>query len=147
MPHVVSWVQDNVDSVNHVMYIFISCSGAHRSRQTIKAPCGGLVKCLAARNLVPNFSSSCRISTGKTFQFNKKPLIYKLPQGTIYNHPARSLLKKKNLFAKHQVFVLSITPSDQTSLLTKNIFMRKSFLPGNREGTTSASRVRKMACR
>ena len=42
--------------------------------------------------IVLNFPSSCRISTEKTFEFNKKTPVYKLRRGAIYKPPCMQLI-------------------------------------------------------
>ena len=50
------------------------------------------------------------ISTEKTFKFNKKTSVYKLPRVAIYKPPCVQLINNP-FFAKHQVFALSICVS------------------------------------
>ena len=57
--------------------------------------------------------SFCRISTEKTFKFNKKNPVYKLPRGAIYEPPCLQLINSP-FFAIHQVFALSIKTSFAT---------------------------------
>ena len=65
------------------------------------------INCLAARNLVLNFPLFLHaISTEKTFKFNKKTGVYKLPRGAIYKLPRVQLINNP-LFAIHQAFALS----------------------------------------
>ena len=78
----------------YLMYCIFSCSEAPRSRQTITVP--GL-----------DLPSFYRISTEKTFKFNKKTGVYKLPRGAIYKPPCMQLINNP-FFAIHQVFALSI---------------------------------------
>ena len=51
----------------------------------------GLINRLAARNLVLNFPSFCRIYTEKTFKFNKRPRFVNSLGVRFVNHPACSL--------------------------------------------------------
>ena len=54
--HVDVATQVNTDTAKYLMCSSFSCPEAPRLRQTLEAPCGGLVNCLAARCLVLTFA-------------------------------------------------------------------------------------------
>ena len=95
---------DNVNIWCIVFFLFRSPSpAAHNHGAWV-----GLINCLAARDLVLNSPSFCRISREKTSKFSKKAPVYKLPQGAIYKPPCVQLISNP-FFVIHQVFALSIT--------------------------------------
>ena len=76
--------------------------------------CGRQSQCLGWTYKLPGgqkfsiktFASFCRISTEKTFKFNKMTPVYELPRGAVYKPPCAQLINN-TFFAIHQVFALS----------------------------------------